>query len=616
MRRTFCKITHAMAKVSGPVLGISFTDDAVQAVVVRPTPAGDVQISTAVAAPLPPGVIENGEVRHVEALADALRKLLAANQIAVRNAVLGLPSRVVTTRTINIPPVPDKERSAVVRGEIEHLNALPPGTGAFDYVRLVSASSDGAPVASAKSSGHSVLFYAALRPTIETYRAAAQAAGLRVVGMEPWDFGAMRTAYPGLVAKPLALAISLGAYHTSLLFLQNGAPVYSRRLDVGIHQMLVPELSPTPTGQAGGWQMFDVEETSEIGSVPADPDLVAPGEANAEAMSNALFGDRIGKAGAARETLALEVGRSLEYFRREFRASLDELDIVLLPNNLDLAGLPVYMATALEQDVHFVYAFEHVAAGPGIPPHFLEEEGVAYAPALGLALGALGAGRFAAMPRFDLGVEDVAVVRARRAPRLLVGAAATSAALLILGTGLGALIRLRHAPVQQELRTVKSAEQVVNLREKALIAEQEQHQQLVYGIRAQNVPWTNVLHELGQAIIPGVGITNLSTTGADLSLSGQATDPSRVPDFWNRLSASGFFANVNLPTFSTAEGNRTTFQMRALLPPPPPPPPVPRSLQDLTSPAFTGTAAAAPAPSPASAPTPPTTSTATTAAAR
>jgi Tfp pilus assembly PilM family ATPase len=199
------------------------------AVAVRSLPGGNAQVTHAAHAPLPPDAIRpDGVVQAPHLLGAALRGMLEQNKIPIHTAVMGLPSRAVATRSINIPPVPPKVRREMVRGEIEHLNALPPGRGAFAFAPL--AKPTGAVDAPA-AKGEPILFFAAEHDIVESYRAAAEHAGLRLVGLEPSAFAAIRTIYPSLVSAPLSLAISLGTAHTDLLFVQNGAPIYARRLD-------------------------------------------------------------------------------------------------------------------------------------------------------------------------------------------------------------------------------------------------------------------------------------------------------------------------------------------------------------------------------------------------
>jgi type IV pilus assembly protein PilM len=537
-----------MPRVFGPVAGISLTEDAIYVVAARPTPSG-AQVIQVGAAPLPEGALDNGRVHQSELLAAAIRALLKTHAVSARAAVIGLPSRAVFTRTVTIPPVPARERRALVRGEIEHLNVLPPGKGAFDFVSL-------ARVENAATRGESVLFFAAEHSVVEGYRSAVRKAGLRLVGMEPSEFAAIRAVYPSLADKPLALAISLGAYHTNLMFLKNGQAVYSRRLDVGIRQITVPELTMSPTGRIGGWRMVDY-----WGERPSERL-----DSKAEQIAGDIFGETADSGRPAREMLALEIARSLEYYRREYAAEIDDIHVVLLPNHGELAKLPVYVGAALGQEVASANPFEHAPAPGGLLAHLSPEQSVAYAPALGLALGPLG-GRFAGAPVLDLSVEDAAVVHARQATRLFAGALAASAALVVLSAAGTVFLAQRHAPIKQELQGARQELQFLTQQEQALLARRQQQRDLVQQIRSRNVPWINVLHYLAQAIPPSVGITNVAAEGTKLTVTAETKDAGMIPLVWGRMKSSPFFADADVTSITSGDAT-TTFQISVTLPAP------------------------------------------------
>ncbi|MES2461583.1 MAG: hypothetical protein V4671_13445, partial [Armatimonadota bacterium] len=406
-----------MRKVVAPVVGISFTEDHIKAVAVRPLPSGGVEVMQVATAPIPDASMQNGVISDRLRIANAIRQLLLTSNITAKNAVIGLPSRAVFARTVTIPPVPEAERRAVVRGEIDHLNILPPGQGTFDYVVFARPTGGGesggtaVPGSEAASAlagkGEPVLFFAAEQHVAQDYWTVAHDAGLTVVGMEPSEYAAVRTVYPSLASRSLALAISVGANNTHLQFLRDGLPVYARRLDVGIQQMSVPEVAVSATGEPGGWRMYGQEQEEEAAAARAAAEQFSP---MSEKVAGTMFEDKSGRANAARQRLAQEIGRSIEYFGREYATDLTNLSSVLLPNDLNLAGLPIYVTAALEQEVDFSNAFESVQVPAGLNTRLLQEEGVAYAPALGLALGQFG-GNFAGLPVFNLSLEAAASSR-------------------------------------------------------------------------------------------------------------------------------------------------------------------------------------------------------------
>lgn len=539
-----------MPKITGPVVGISFSTDAIHAVAARPGPGGEIQVTQVGSAPLPEGAIQNGMVYETVLLSAAVRALLSQLGITTRNAVLGLPSQAVIARSITIPPVPERERRALVGGEIDHLNVLPPGQVAFDFVPL--AKTEG----TAARGGEPILFFAAERAVVESYRTTAQEAGLRLVGMEPSDFAAIRTVYPALAEEMFALVISLGSFHTDLLFLRQGQATYSRRLDVGIEQ-ITKATAASPTGSSGGWTMVD------LGEPPGNAD-------NLDTLIGGSVGQASDRGSTGRDNLVTEIERSLEYYQRTYGAAdLETARLVLLPNDPDAMGLPAYAAAALEREVALVFPFEHVPlGGSNLPADLGREGGIVYAPALGLALGPLG-GRFAGAPRINMGVEDAHVVRARQTPRLLAGTLGTSAALILTGVIGALLLAQRHKPIQNDLAMAKQDMLAVSQQEQTLLAERQRQRELVQQVRSEKISWTNVIRSLAKATPRGVGLTNVVTQGGTLSVTGETTTTGAVSTVLGLMNASPFFAGANLSSISSdPESQRVTFQINVQLRPP------------------------------------------------
>ena len=556
-------------KIAGPVLGISFGDQLIHVVAAHPGPNGGVEVTNVASVPTPAGAMgERATIQNPALITAALRNLLREHRITTRAAVLGLPSRAVFSRLINLPPMPDRERGAVVRGEIDHLNIMPPGQGTFDYALLARPDARSAPPSeTASAQSDPVLFYAVEQPVVEEYRQIAQDAGLIVVGIEPTDYAAIRTIYPRLADKALALAVSLGSNHTNLLFFQNGRPVYARRLDVGIQEMSAPEVAVAAGEQApSDWQLYNFSEDAE----PLPRDVR---EDPTDKLGGILFDDsNAGHANVARQRLATEIGRSLDYFGREYVGDIAGMETVLLPNDLNLAGMPVYVTAALEHEVDFAYAFEHVRAPDNLLSSLLQEEGVGYAPALGLALGPLG-GRFAGMPVFDLSSESARAALDRQGPRVLALSAACCVVALVIGGMLSFTISRMHAPVRTELAEARVILTTVSAEASKIQDNLQQQEQLVSVVRSQNLPWTNVLRHLSMAVPPGVGLTTVTVQGnTTLSITAETTDPRRIPLFWQRMNESPFFTGSNVNSMMRGE-DKITIQMSANLPAAPAPKP-------------------------------------------
>jgi type IV pilus assembly protein PilM len=97
------------------VVGLDIEPGFIAAVRARPDGAGGVAIEQAAGMPLGPGVLRDGEVVDVEALAEALRELFGANRLG-RRVRIGVASQRIVVRTVDLPPLEDaKEIASAVR---------------------------------------------------------------------------------------------------------------------------------------------------------------------------------------------------------------------------------------------------------------------------------------------------------------------------------------------------------------------------------------------------------------------------------------------------------------------------------------------------------------------
>ena len=92
----------------------------------------DVQVVRVYHAPTPPGVVEGGRILDPAGLGQCLRGLLRVMGAATRDAVMGLPTRALLTRSLDFPTLPDAEMRAIIAGELAHHHALGEADDTFE----------------------------------------------------------------------------------------------------------------------------------------------------------------------------------------------------------------------------------------------------------------------------------------------------------------------------------------------------------------------------------------------------------------------------------------------------------------------------------------------------
>ena len=72
---------------------------------------GSLTLTRGAVAPLRPGVLRDGEVADVAALADALKSFFAEHELSKR-VRLGIANQRIVVRTLDLPPLPDEKALA------------------------------------------------------------------------------------------------------------------------------------------------------------------------------------------------------------------------------------------------------------------------------------------------------------------------------------------------------------------------------------------------------------------------------------------------------------------------------------------------------------------------
>src|SRR4051794_12406196 len=137
---------------------------------------------------LPPGVMRDGEVVDVDALAEALKTFFREKKLP-RNVRLGVANQRIVVRTLDAPPLQDKELAAAVRFEAQNLIPMPLDQAVLDFQVLGPVETDEGPRTR-------VILIAARRDMVERLVNATRRAGLRPVGVDLSAFAMIRALAP------------------------------------------------------------------------------------------------------------------------------------------------------------------------------------------------------------------------------------------------------------------------------------------------------------------------------------------------------------------------------------------------------------------------------------
>jgi len=258
---------------------------------------GRVTVQRAAVAPLAPGVVSDGEVNDVDALAAALKDLFAAHKLSKRVRV-GVANQRIVVRVMELPPLePGPDLDAAVRFQAQENIPMPLEQAVLDYQLLGRVEGE-------QGERLRVVLVAARRDMIERLLAATRGAGLRPEGIDLSAFAMIRALGPGRDASAQGttagtLYVNVGGM-TNLAIAAGSACHFTRVATVGVDSM-VAELAARrglTLEHADQW-VSHVGLSAPIDAVEGDPEIV---------------GDARGVLSAGVDRVVDEVRNSLDFY--------------------------------------------------------------------------------------------------------------------------------------------------------------------------------------------------------------------------------------------------------------------------------------------------------------
>lgn len=190
---------------------------------------GTIQLVRAATIELPVGVVRDGEVVDVDAVATALRQLWSEHDLK-RDVRIGVANAKIVVRTIDVPPVTEaREIDVVVRQVAAEELPMPMESAVLDYVPLGIVETPAGP-------RQRVVLIAARREMIESVLAAVTAAGLKPRGVDLSAFAMIRALGGGHPESGLYLSIGGVA---NLAVVVDGICQFTRVTGAGLEGMAI-----------------------------------------------------------------------------------------------------------------------------------------------------------------------------------------------------------------------------------------------------------------------------------------------------------------------------------------------------------------------------------------
>ncbi len=238
-----------MAKRATTIVGLEIEPSAVHAAAV--TVNGHVSVRAAAVAPLETGIVRDGEVNDVDALADALRTLYRENKGLDKKVRIGIANQKIVVRVLELPPLEDrKELEAAVRFQAQDQIPMPLDSAVLDFQPLDIVETENGP-------RQRVLIVAARRDMVDRVMAAAKSAGLKPEGIDLSAFAMIRALHragASTEAPEPVLYLSVGGL-TNLAVAEGTTCLFTRVVGGGLEAIAVElaERKALTLEHARGW---------------------------------------------------------------------------------------------------------------------------------------------------------------------------------------------------------------------------------------------------------------------------------------------------------------------------------------------------------------------------
>ncbi len=245
------------------VVGVDIEPGSVAAVEARP---GQAAVERAAVARLAPGVVRDGEVTDVEALAEALKQLFAEHKLS-RRVRLGVANQRIVVRLIDLPPMQDsKQLSSAIRFQAQDHIPMPLEQTVFEHHSLGIVETPAGPRTR-------VVLVAARRDMIDRLLEAARRAGLRPQGIDLAAFAMIRALHRP-EREAATLYVSVGGV-TNLAVAHGTICTFTRVVPFGFESLAVElaERRGLTLEHAEGW-LRHVGMRAPLDHVEGDPEMV------------------------------------------------------------------------------------------------------------------------------------------------------------------------------------------------------------------------------------------------------------------------------------------------------------------------------------------------------
>jgi type IV pilus assembly protein PilM len=485
----------------------------------------------------PPDTVSGNEICRPDLVGKALATLLTRMGVRTRSAVMSIPSSAVTTRVLDVPNIPEPELRTVVQGEVTHQNILPNGQGEFDYLRMDT-------VAPRPQLRPRLLLMAAEGRILDGYHQTAGAAGVQLLGLEPGLVAMYRAASALAYSRRPCLCVMIGSMVSEVSIVDEGLIRVYRRLDLGSRQILSELEAPLQADADFLTTEIQAPRFNLDGSSAVEPNAGRGTRPASDIPDN-----------NAVNSLAVELQRSLDYYRREFPEAVPVENIVIVASRPELGFLASWLTEKLSVETTLATLPPAATTDPALLARLEEPAALRFVRASGLAIQGLD-NLPEGLPEFNLQGRR----KAQRTPSAVSGRMAFSLAFSVLVLLIGSINMFRVGQqanhLDHELDHAQAERQALSTYHGLALDEVRRQKDILNTLLPVGEALPTVVDAMAGAVPPNASLMEISREKPGiLSLSGETSTDTVLVQFLDSLRLLPACVKVSLDSLNRNNSN-------------------------------------------------------------
>lgn len=208
------------------IVGLDIGKDAIRAVEVENADKSKPVIVRYADIAIPDGAVRSGEVREINTVSAAIRKLWSAGGFKSKNVVLGLGNQRVIARDLTVPKMGIVQIRESLPFQVQEMIPVPVADALLDFYPVSEADGETGPVV------HGLLI-AAIKDSVMANVTAVREAGLNPVQVDLIPFALTRVMARGTFARGTLAIVDIGASTTNVVVTKAGVPQFVRMIPAG-----------------------------------------------------------------------------------------------------------------------------------------------------------------------------------------------------------------------------------------------------------------------------------------------------------------------------------------------------------------------------------------------